>query len=192
MARRDDAQSCGGIAAAAIGMLMLVMAGCGSDDDASGGSTEQTSPPLASSAPSGGDSGADGAFILLDVDPCSLLTVPEIEAAIGSGVEQGGFGEDQAGRCTYSVGGDVGAGVVGIGLGDPLVCNALRRAIDSGGTATGVLVDVGQGGIVASDGGALDFLVGGGCVSITGSDGGDPLDENALVTLATTAAKRVG
>ena len=41
-----------------------------------------------------------------------LLTVPEVEAIVGSGVEQGGDGADLPGRCTYSRGGDVGSGVV--------------------------------------------------------------------------------
>jgi hypothetical protein len=120
-----------------------------------------------------------------------LLTLPEMEAAIGSGVERGGFGEDLPGRCTYSVRGDVGAGVVAISLGEPLVCAAIQRAIDSG-SAQVVVVDVGQGGIVEADGGTIEFLAGGGCVSITGSAEGASLSQDILVTLAAAAAGRVG
>ncbi len=194
------------IVAATVGALTLAMTSCASDDGSSG-DTDQTSPPPAASAasevtdapsvatqaPAGGDAPADDAFVpVLDVDPCSLLTIPEMEAAIGSGVEQGGFGEDQPGRCTYSIGGDVGAGVVGISLGIPLLCDALERAIDAGGTASGTVVDVGAGGIVATEGGSIQFLIGKGCIDVGGSDGGDPLDQDALVTLANAAAGRVG
>ncbi len=185
------------------------MFGCSSDKDgtgSSGSSGEVTRPAEDSTAaaddPSGaaessapddaGDAGSSGEFVLLDVDPCSLLTAAEMEAALGAPVEQGGFGEDLPNRCTHSVGGDVGSGVVGVSLEDPLFCVALERAIDAGGTASGLIVDVGGGGIVAADGGTIQFLVGGGCVGISASNSGVGLDQATLVSLATAAAGRIG
>lgn len=189
------------VVAVVVGALAVGVAACGSDGDggsSSAGSGGTTSPHVTSSSgatdspTSGSDSPSTADPVQLDVDPCTLLTMPEMQAAIGSGVEQGGFGEDLAGRCTYSVGGDVGAGAIAISLGDPLVCAAIQRAIDSGGSAQGVVVDVGQGGIVEPDGGIIQFLVGGGCVGISGSAGGESLDQDVLVTLAMAAAGRVG
>ena len=189
------------VVAVVVGALVVGVAACGSDGgggSSSAGSGGTTSPgveaaPGATDSPtSGGDSPSTADRVQLDVDPCTLLTLPEMEAAIGSGVEHGGFGDDLAGRCTYSIGGDVGAGAIAISLGDPLLCAAIHRAIDSGGSAKGVLVDIGQGGIVDSDGGFIQFLVGGGCVGISGSAEGESLPQDVLVTLATAAAGRVG
>lgn len=191
----------GFVVAVAVGALAVGVAACGSDGgggSSSAGSGGTTSPHVTSSSgatdspTSGSDSPSTADRVQLAVDPCTLLTLPEMEAAIGPGVEQGGFGEDLLGRCTYSVGGDVGAGVVAISLGDPLLCAAIQRAIDSGGSAQGVVVDVGQGGIVEPDGGIIQFLVGGGCVGISGSAEGESLPQDVLVTLATAAAGRAG
>jgi hypothetical protein len=120
-----------------------------------------------------------------------LLTVGEIEAAIGSGVEHGGFGEDLPGRCTYSIGGDVGAGVVAISIEDPVICTAIQNALDNGLSGAQTKVDVGQGG-VADGSGLVQFLVAGGCVGIGGSTGGESLPVDSLVTLAKAAAPRAG
>lgn len=180
------------VAALAVGALALGLGACGSDDggdSSSGGSGGTTSPQVTTSSD---DSSANEAPVQLDVDPCTLLTIPEMEVAIGPGVEQGGFGEDLAGRCTYSIGGDVGAGVVAISLPEPLVCAAIQRAIDDGGSANGVVVDVGEGGIVEPEGGIIQFLVGGGCVGIGGSAEGESLDQDTLTTLAMAAAGRIG
>ena len=167
--------------------VMAVTAACGGggdkDDDAAA-----TSGASATTA-----SGTDGGASQLDIDPCRLLTIPEMEAAIGSGVEQGGFGEDQPGRCTYSIGGDVGAGSVGVTVGDPLTCDALNRALDAADDSAGVeVIDVGEGGIVQPDASTVSFSIGGGCINIVAGNSGRPIERNALVDLAEAAAGRVG
>lgn len=191
----------GSVVAVAFGVLAVGVSACGSDAiSSSNSSSVATGATGARSGPSAGatdptmsatDALPASHAVQLDVDPCTLLTVAEIEVAVGPGVERGGFGEDLPGRCTYSVGSDVGAGVVAISLEDPLVCAAIQRAIDSGGAEQMVVVDVGQGGIVESYG-TIGFLVGGGCVSISGSTEGASLSEDVLVTLAKAAAQRIG
>lgn len=153
------------------------------------GAASASSAPLATTGAASGD-----APVQLDLDPCSLLTLPEIEAAIGSGVERGGFGKDLPGRCTYSIGGDVGAGVVGISLDEPFLCGPLLQALDAGSldATNAVRVDVGDGGVFEKNAGSIQFAVGGGCVGIVGSTGGVSLGQDALVALATSAATRVG
>lgn len=197
--------------AVAIGSLALGLFGCSSDKDntgSAGAGGEVTSPASDSTEADGasgvaetaapeqaGGAGTSGEFVLLDVDPCSLLTAAEMESALGAPVEQGGFGEDLPGRCTHSVGGDVGAGVVGISVGDPLYCAGIERAIEainSGATASGAVVDVGEGGVVEADGGTIQFLVGGGCVGISASNSGIGLDQATMIGLATVVVGRVG
>lgn len=186
------------VAAVVLGALAAGVVGCGGDSTTAKDPTAATtsadvaSPSEATSSPTQDSAPAPVADpVQLDVDPCSLLTPAEMNTAIGSEVEQGGFGEDLPGRCTYSVGGDVGAGVVAISLEDPLVCAALKRALDSGVSGQSAVVDVGQGGVVGQ-GGTIDFLVNGGCVGITGSVHGESLSPDILVTLAMAAAGRVG
>lgn len=193
----------GPLAVIAVGALAVGMAACGSENGSSGAPTAATSArggtvlapasdPASGPATAGSGGSSDSQSEAASVDPCSLLTVAEIEAAVGPGVEQGGFGQDLPGRCTYSVGGDVGAGVVAISLEDPLVCAALQRAVDSGSAGQAVKIDVGEGGFVETYG-TVEFLVGGGrCVSISGSTDGKSLSQDTLISLATTAAPRAG
>ncbi len=179
---------------------LTVLGACGSDgkssaDSASSAGTPTAASPAAASAaaPESSAGGLGGAAVQLGGDPCALLTVPEIEVALGSGVEQGGFGEDLAGRCTYSVGGDVGAGVVQIILEDPLECNAVMKALaaDSLDGINAVRVDLGDGGLYAKDSDVV-FTTGGGCVAVGGSKAGVNLGHDMLVALATKVAARVG
>jgi hypothetical protein len=142
------------------------------------------------STPDGSNGG--GAHVLLDVDPCGLLTIPEMEAAVGDGLLRGGFGEDLPGHCTYSRGGDVGASVVAISISDPLVCDALAKAVEAGSTDAGEVVAIGGGAVVAPQAGHIDVLVGDGCLAISGSSRGDSLGRDQLVALATAAVGRVG
>ncbi len=193
----------GSFAGIAIGALAVALAACGSESGSSSAASAATSAqrsPVSSAAsdPAGdpatsGDGATSGSpSAQSNIDPCSLLTVAEIEAAVGPDVEQGGFGQDLPGRCTYSVGGDVGAGVVAISLEDPLVCTALQRAVDSGSAGQAVPIDVGEGGFVETYG-TVEFLIGGGgCVSITGSRHGESLSQDVLISLARTAAPRTG
>ncbi len=166
---------------------MTLAAACGGGND-----DGDAAAPAADGTGSTAATGSGGEPTQLDLDPCTLLTIPEMEAAIGAGVERGGFGVDPPGRCNYSIGGDVGAGAVGITNGDPLLCAALQRALDSGptGGSKAVAVDVGDGGFV--DGGTIQFAIGGGCISITAGNSGEGIDQEALVTLAKAAAGRVG
>ncbi len=181
-------------------LMSTVSAACGggaSDASSASASTFGASGDTADagSAPSKSESGATPAVpIQFDVDPCSLLTVPEIEVAIGRGVERGGFGDDLPGRCTYSRGGDVGAGVVQISVDEPLMCGVLLQALDAGSLdpANAVRVDVGDGAIFEKNAGNIQVSVGGGCLGINGSTGGDPLGQDALVALATSAVGRIG
>ncbi len=184
------------LAAAALTMF----GACGSDAKApsavtSGAQTATTASTAAAStgAPATNADGVGESAVQLGGDPCALLTVPEIEAALGSGVEQGGFGEDLPGRCTYSVGGDVGAGVVQISLQSPLECNAVLKALaaDSLDGTNAVRVDVGDGGLYLQDSQVV-FTTAGGCVAVGGSTGGVNLGQETLVALATSALARVG
>jgi hypothetical protein len=128
----------------------------------------------------------------LEVDPCTLLTLPEVTTAIGDDVTQGGSDTDGPDSCTFSRGGDIGRGVVHITNSDPLTCAALARALDAGTAGTNaVRVDVGKGGFMASAGGNVQFAVNGGCLSIAASIHGRELDQDALIALATAAADRV-
>ncbi len=175
------------LAAAALTMLSA----CGSDkksspDAAVGATVAGTATPAANPG------GLGGTAVQLGGDPCALLTVPELEAALGSGVEQGGFGTDLPGRCTYSLGGDVGAGVVQIILQDPLECNAVLKALASGSLegTNAVRVDVGDGGLYLQDS-QVAFSINGGCVAVGGSKGGVNLGQEKLVALASLVAGRV-
>lgn len=179
---------------------LTVLGACGSDAKASPdpASRAGTSTPASASAATtvtlaASAGGLGGNAIQLGGDPCSLLTVPEIETALGSGVEQGGFGDDLPGRCTYSLGGDVGAGVVQIILQDPLECNAVMKVLaeDSLAAINAVPVDLGDGGLYVQDSQVV-FTTGGGCVAVGGSDSGVNLGQEALVALATKVAARVG
>jgi hypothetical protein len=185
----------------AAGTFTLITA-CGSNasdkQSATAAITDGSNPSVdagavSASSPSGSEASGD-ASVQLDVDPCSLLTVPEIEVAIGSGVERGGFGEDRPGRCTYSIGGDVGVGVVAVAVDEPFLCGPLLQALDAGALdATNAFrVDIGDGGVFEQNAGSIQFAVGGGCVGIVGSSGGESLAQDALVALATAAAGRVG
>jgi hypothetical protein len=169
---------------AAAGALTLTAA-------CNGGAKDVAAP----ATPTGSTSSAShAAATKLDVDPCTLLTLAEIEAAIGSGATRGGFGTDLPGRCTFSIGGDVGAGVVAISNDDPLTCSALQRALDAGsleGTGS-IRVDVGNGGVAERAGGSVSFAVGGGCLAIHASTRGVGLSSDAMVVLAKAAAGRVG
>lgn len=169
---------------------MTLVAACG------GGGSDDTAKPAGGgpTATTGNGGGSEVSPTQLDIDPCTLLTIPEMEEAIGAGVERGGFGKDPPGRCNYSIGGDVGAGAVGITNGDPLLCAALQRAIDAGptGRSNDVAVDVGDGGIVDAEGGLIQFAIGGGCISITAGESGVGIDQEALVALAEAAAGRAG
>ena len=127
------------------------------------------------------------------VDPGTLLTIPEMETAIESGVERGGLGVDAAGSCTFSIRGDVGASAVNITNEAPLMCSALQRALDAGSLdkTNAIAVDVG-GGIFEKAPGNLQFAIGGACISIVASRHGEPVAENTMTTMATAAAGRVG
>jgi hypothetical protein len=179
---------------------LTVLGACGSDkksspDAASAAATPTAAgtPPASIGASPASAGGLGGTAVQLAGDPCTLLTVPEIEAALGSGVEQGGFGDDLPGRCTYSLGGDVGAGVVQIVLQDPLECNAVMRALaaDSLEGTNAVRVDLGDGGLYVPDSQVV-FTTGGGCVAVGGSKSGVNLGQEMLVALATKVAARVG
>lgn len=158
------------------------------------GSGSASAPAGAGSTASTKTNSSSGAQTKLEVDPCTLLTIPEMEAAIGSGVERGGFSSDAPGSCTFSIGGDVGAGTVHITNEDPLTCRALQSALDAGALdgTNAVKIDVGDGGIYERNAGHVQFAVGRGCISISASNRGDPLGKDALVTLAKAAAGRIG
>lgn len=191
---------------------LTALGACGSDTKASTNPTaaaaatvaptptaadSATVAPTATTAPTAtvanAPVGLSGAAVQLGGDPCALLTVPEMEAVLGSGVEQGGFGTDLPGRCTYSRGGDIGSGVVQITLQDPLTCNVVMKALASssleGTNAT--RVDIADGGLFIKDSYAV-FTIHGGCVAIGGSKHGINLGQDNLVSLATAAAGRVG
>ena len=173
------------IASLAIAALAIVlMAACGGAGSAS---------PTATGKPATTKRGSAAAPVALKVDPCTLLTIPEMETAIGSGVERGGFSVDTPGSCTFSIGRDVGAGAVKITNADPSLCSALQKALDAGSLdkANAIAVVVGDGGIFEKAAGNLQFSIGGGCISIVASHHGKPLDQNALTTMATAAAGRV-
>ena len=178
---------------------LTILSACGSDKKASPDAAAGAVTPTAAGAtvagtatPPANPAGLGGTAVQLGGDPCALLTVPEIEAALGSGVEQGGFGDDLPGRCTYSKGGDVGAGVVQITLQDPLECNVVLKALSSGSpAATGaVRVDIGDGGFYLQSSQVV-FAINGGCVAVGGSKGGVNLGQEKLVTLASLVAGRV-
>jgi hypothetical protein len=172
---------------------LTVLGACGSDKNASSGAASGSPTTGASATVAGtGAAGLSGTAVQLGGDPCALLTIPEMETALGNGVEQGGFGDDLPGRCTYSKGGDVGAGVVLITLQDPLECNAVLKALasDSLGGTNAVRVDVGDGGLYLAAG-QLVFTIHGGCVAVGGSKGGVNVGKEMLVTWASAIAGRV-
>ncbi len=145
-----------------VAAAMAVTASCGRGDDSDAATPASAG---ASTTASAGDA-SDAAPAQLDVDPCNLLTIPEMEAAIGS-VELGGLEDNNPATCTYSIGGDVGAGVVSITIGEPFFCSALERALDAGSLegTNAVAVEFGDGGIVERDGGTIQFAIGGGCIA---------------------------
>jgi hypothetical protein len=186
-------------------VALTVISACGGGSDASpkpatndattqvSQGTDATPGTDASPAPASNSPSANGDAIQLTVDPCSLLTVAEIEAALGQTVEPGGFGDELPGFCTHSIGGDVGAGVVQVSIEDPLSCNALLRGLsaDSSSDSPDVArVDVGDGGIFITNS-MVRFTIGGGCVDVNGSKAGINLGQAVLVGLATLAASRV-
>jgi hypothetical protein len=170
---------------------LTFLGACGSDKKASSEPALQAvTPTVASAVVNPG--GLGGTAVQLGGNACALLTVPEMEAVLGSGVEQGGFGNDLPGRCTYSLGGDVGAGVVQITLQDPLECNPVMKALASGSLqgTNAVPVDVGDGGFYVQDAQVV-FTIHGGCVAVGGSKSGVNLGQEKLVALANAVAGRV-
>ncbi|MEO5724203.1 MAG: hypothetical protein ABIQ39_02865 [Ilumatobacteraceae bacterium] len=175
-------------------LTLTVLGGCGSDTKASTSPTTAPTSPTAAptSTAASAPVGLSGQAVQLGGDPCALLTVPEMEAVLGSGVEQGGFGTDLPGRCTFSRGGDIGSGVVQITLQDPPTCNVVMKALASGSLegTNATRIDVGDGGLFIKDSYAV-FTIHGGCVAIGGSKHGINLGQEKLVSLATAAAGRV-
>ena len=181
---------------------LMVVAGCGSGTTGSDAPTatsasrvEGTTVENATGQGTTGQAPAAPSFgsaVQLGGDPCALLTVPEIEAALGSGVVQGGFGDDLPGRCTYSRNGDVGSGVVQITLQDPMTCNVIMDALATGSMngSDAVRIDVGDGGLFIPDAYAV-FVTHGGCVAVGGSKHGINLGQEISVSLATAAAARL-
>jgi hypothetical protein len=170
---------------------IAMTAACGAGSSGGGGGA--AAPGGAGSTAAAKTSSTSGAQTKLEVDACTLLTVPEMEAAIGTGVERGGFSTDAPGSCTFSIGGDVGAGTVHITNEDPLTCRALQSALDAGAldATNAVKIDVGDGGIYERKAGHLQFAIAGGCLSISASHRSDPIGQDALVTLAHAAAGRI-
>ncbi len=163
-----------------------VLSGCGGDAKVSSRPTALSTVTVANEP-----LGVSGVAVQLGGDPCALLTIPEMEAVLGSGVEQGGFGVDLPGRCTYSRFGDVGSGVVQITQQDPPTCNVVMTALASDSLdASATRIDVGDGGLFIQDAAAV-FVIHGGCVAIAGSKHGTNLGQDALVSLATIAVSRV-
>ncbi|MEP7202876.1 MAG: hypothetical protein ABI894_09720 [Ilumatobacteraceae bacterium] len=180
-----------------LGVAVLAVLGACGGTTASATRASGADAPAAASEPGAPATTASGAGSLagtavqLEADPCTLLTIPEIEAVLGSGVEQGGFGDDLPGRCTYSLGGDVGAGVVQITLRDPLECNVVMKAMESDSLgATAERIDVGDGGIYVEEADAT-FTIHGGCAGVGGSAGGVNLGHDVLIALATKIAARL-
>ena len=175
------------------GVALAMLGACGSDAKASPPAPSAAQTPPAADAPAVDAGGLGRTAVQLEGDPCALLTLPEIEGALGTGVEQGGFGDDLPGRCTYSIGGDVGAGVVQITLQDPLECNAVLKALaaDSLDGTNAVRVDLGDGALYLKDSQVV-VTTGGGCVAVGGSKSGVSLGQEMLVALATKVLARVG
>ena len=77
---------------------------------------------------------------------------------------------------------------------NPSFCAAVRAALDAQSLEPAVQqqVDLADGAVAAVAGGSINVLVGGGCISVGGSDGGEPLTVDALTVLATAAIGRLG
>lgn len=94
---------------AALGLcasVMLIIGGCSSDDDSSGSSNATTAPTGDATDNGSGDSGASGE----SVDPCSLLTVEDLQVATGVDFGEGAVNDamtnDTNAVCDWASSGD--------------------------------------------------------------------------------------
>jgi hypothetical protein len=128
--------------------------------------------------------------VQLRVDPCALVTKAEAEAIIGPANDSGHY---EPPKCIYTSSQNTG-GQIAVSLTEPQFCKFLVDALDTN-TFGGVQVrrdDVGDGGVLVTGLGNVQFTAGGGCAEVAGTvNFSTKIDDDTIVRLAKTAAERV-
>jgi hypothetical protein len=171
------------------GLLLVALTACGgggggSGDNGAPASDGGTGSP-ATHVPSSAFSGEP---VQLTVDPCSLVSEVEAQKVIGLPVAKGLNGR----VCTYTANGN--GGHLAVETLAPPFCKLLFVALQSnllGGDQVRV-EDVGDGAMLVRGNGNVQFVVHGGCVSITAMVGDTSPSDDTTLSLARTAASRVG
>lgn len=171
--------------------LILTMSACGtgaSSDDAS----SRSAAPKDTTANSVIDpSNVTAQPVQLSVDPCTLVTKAEAEAVIGPVGDADSSTYDPP-KCVY-VSSESTGGQLAVSLTEPDFCTLLFLALDKNifGDVQVRVDDVGDGGMLVTGNGNVQFVVGGGCVELDGNiDHETPIDDATMLQLAKTAAER--
>jgi hypothetical protein len=175
--------------------LILTTSACGGGNDAPSSSgaqvTDTTAKTGASTGKADGTADFSAAPVMLTVDPCTLVTKAETEALIGPVGDANGATFDPP-KCIYVSSAGTG-GQLAVSLTEPDLCKLLFLALDTD-TFGGVQVrvdDVGDGGMLVTGGGNVQFVVGGGCIEVDGTvDFDTKIDDDTMLRLAKTAAER--
>jgi hypothetical protein len=171
------------VAAVTAATMMVLFSACGGSGDG-----DKAASSAANGASVGNETDFTATPVQLTADPCTLVTLAEAKGVIGASVSQG-LGAD--GRiCTYTANGN--GGIVAVDEVTPDFCKLLFTALEKNFFAGDqVRVDVGQGGMQVRGGGNVQFVVAGGCLTISASKGGTKVDDATVLAMAKTASGRV-
>jgi hypothetical protein len=158
---------------------------------ACGGARSSGTGGSAGSAGNGGSAGAaDATPIQLTADPCTLISTDEAQQALGISVEQMSASPGGGKTCNYFGGAD---GHLTVTEPPPDFCAPLFLALrlnDFSSTQTHI-TDIGDGGLMNTNGGNVQVRVNGGCLTIDAVGPNGPLDDEAMTALIRTAVSRL-
>lgn len=170
-------------------LLLVSLTACGGGGSGKG---DNVAPAADRGTGSPATSAKSSAFndepVQLTVDPCSLVTQAEAQQVIGHPVAKGLNGK----VCTYTANGN--GGHIAVETLAPAFCKLLFVTLQNnvfGGDQVRV-EDVGEGGMLVKGNGNVQFVVHGGCISITAALGDTNPSDDTVLSLARTAAGRVG
>ena len=174
-----------------IGVLMLlsmvlavILSACGTAGSSGTGGS-------AGSAGNGDNAGAaDATPIQLTADPCTLITTEEAQAALGISVEQMSASPGGGKTCNYFGGAD---GHLTVTEPPPDFCAPLflTLKLNDFSSTQPHITDIGDGGLLNTNGGNVQVRVNGGCLTIDAVGPNGPLDDEAMTALIRTAVSRL-
>jgi len=165
-------------------VLAVILSACGSVGP--GGSADAAG----SAGNDGGNASGDVTPVQLTADPCTLITTAEAQDALGISVEQMSASPGGGKTCNYFGGAD---GHLAVTEPPPDFCAPLFLALrlnDFSSTQKHIS-DIGDGGLLNTNGGNVQVRVNGGCLTIDAVGPNGPLDDGAMMALIRTAVSRL-